>query len=135
MNNLPTQTYESVVQQRDALAAENKALIEQAEEVYAAGYNHGHLNTVDGIAYSAGTKDEFYQLAIELMNEAETPATDAFTREMMAKGVESGSEHFRSRARCARGLGHHDRACFLDTTAEMFDEYAESLRKGINDAQ
>lgn len=142
MNNLPIQTYESVVQQRDALEKkladchrENLALIEQAEEVYAAGYNHGHLNTVDGIAYSAGVKDEFYQTAIELMNEAETQATDAFTRELMAKGVESGAEHFRSRARCARTLENHDRACFLDTTAEMFDDFAAKLRKGINDAQ
>ncbi len=34
------------------LAAENVAIREQSEEVYAAGYNHGHLNTVDGIAYA-----------------------------------------------------------------------------------
>lgn len=126
MNNLPIETYESVVQQRDALEKkladchrENLALIEQAEEVYAAGYNHGHLNTVDGIAYSAGVKDEFYQTAIELMNEAETQATDAFTRELMAKGVE-------------------DAAVSLFGAGYPFDllmGYVAQLRKGINDAQ
>lgn len=121
MNDLPIQTYESVVQQRDALATENKALIEQAEEVYAAGYNHGHLNTVDGIAYSAGTKDEFYQLAIELMNEAETPATDAFIRERMAKGVELFAEH----------LGSNEFA----KESSMAYRFVDRLRKGINDAQ
>lgn len=66
---------------------------------------------------------------------ARVPATDAFTRELMAKGVESGAEHFRSRARCCRGLGHHDRACFLEKTAYMFDDFSAKLRKGINDAQ
>lgn len=73
---------------------------------------------------------------VDVLNEAkETPVTDEFTRELMAKGVESGAEHFRSRARCARTLENHDRACFLDTTAEMFDDFAAQLRKGINDAQ
>lgn len=70
------------------LAAENAGLIEQAEEVYAAGYNHGHLNTVDGIAYADCVKDDFYGLAVELMCEAETPATDAFLAEVRAQGVE-----------------------------------------------
>ena len=75
------------------LAAENAGLIEQAEEVYAAGYNHGHLNTVDGIAYADCVKDDFYGLAVELMREAETPATDAFLAEVRAQGVDAAIEH------------------------------------------
>ena len=71
-----------------ALAAENAALLEQSEEVYAAGYNHGHLNTVDGIAYAPCVKDDFYPLALELMREVETPATDTFIAEQQAIGVE-----------------------------------------------
>ncbi|HCB0987285.1 TPA: hypothetical protein MYN37_002917 [Klebsiella variicola subsp. variicola] len=58
------------------LAAENVAIREQSEEVYAAGYNHGHLNTVDGIAYAGCVKDDFYSLALQVMAEVETPATD-----------------------------------------------------------
>ncbi|WP_177952261.1 hypothetical protein [Klebsiella michiganensis] len=59
-----------------AISAENVAIREQSEEVYAAGYNHGHLNTVDGIAYADCVKDEFYGLALRVMAEVETPATD-----------------------------------------------------------
>ena len=120
--------YESVAQQRDALEKkladfhrENLALIEQAEEVYAAGYNHGHLNTVDGIAYSAGVKGELYQTAIELMNEAETTATDAFTRELMAKGVDA--------------LVEQEKSEWMEAYIKSAKDFAAQLRKGINDAQ
>lgn len=124
MNNLPIQTYESVVQQRDAL---EKKLVDMGAE------NAALNKFIKDDCWVWDDKNETYLDAIDCS--PETPATDAFTRELMSRGVESGAEYFRSRARCARGLGHHDRACFLDTTAEMFDEYAESLRKGINDAQ
>ncbi|CAM7698318.1 TPA: hypothetical protein MJE31_10550 [Klebsiella pneumoniae] len=70
------------------LAAENVAIREQSEEVYAAGYNHGHLNTVDGIAYADCVKDDFYGLALQVMAEAETPATDRIVAGIMADGVE-----------------------------------------------
>ena len=70
------------------LAAENVAIREQSEEVYAAGYNHGHLNTVDGIAYADCVKDDFYGLALQVMAEAETPATDRIVAGIKADGVE-----------------------------------------------
>ena len=82
-------TIENLQMQVEKLAAENAGLIEQAEEVYAAGYNHGHMNTVDGIAYADCVKDDFYGLAVELMREAETPATDAFLAEVRASELES----------------------------------------------
>ncbi|MDX6911768.1 hypothetical protein SJZ84_13125 [Hafnia paralvei] len=125
--------YESVVQQRDALekkladvVAENTAMKENIENVLShwAAAEPGDMSWMMDKCMPS-LRDSYI----------ESPATDEFTREWMAKGVESGAEHFRSRARRADGLGHHDRACFLDTTAEMFDEYAESLRKGISDAQ
>ena len=126
MNNLPIETCESVVQQRDALAAENTAMKENIENVLS-----------HWAAAEPGDMSWMMDKCMPSLRDSciETIATDEFTRELMVKGVESGAEHFRSRARCARGLGHHDRACLLDRTAEMFDEYAESLRKGINDAQ
>lgn len=140
MNNLPIETYESVVQQRDALAAENAELKSRVVIVPAKSYvKDMRCNVVKWTKVIDALSDSgvaFVRDDGELIAGAkETPVTDSFTRELMANGVESGAEHFRSRARCARGLGHHDRACFLDVTAEMFDEYAESLRKGINDAQ
>ena len=78
-----------------ALAADNAWLIEQSEEVYAAGYNHGHLNTVDGIAYADCVKDDFYGLALELMREAQTPATDAFLAEVRAQGADAVADQHR----------------------------------------
>ena len=129
------ETYELVVQQRDELekkladvVAENTKMRNSIEFATAPDM---WIEQHDGML-----EYRYIDWYVDVLNEAkETQATDEFTRELMAKGVESGAEHFRSRARCARGLGHHDRACFLDVTAEMFDEYAESLRNGINDAQ
>lgn len=83
--------YEAVVQLKqrlDAVVAECAQLREQSEEVYAAGYNHGHLNTVDGIAYASGTKDEFYSLALRVMAEVETPTVTAALAEVEAKAIE-----------------------------------------------
>ncbi|MFY7341573.1 hypothetical protein [Enterobacter cloacae complex sp. IR5422] len=99
-----------------ALAAENAGLIEQAEEVYAAGYNHGHLNTVDGIAYADCVKDDFYGLAVELMREAETPATDAFLAEVRAQGVEMFAIEW----------GGHDSPYGQDAY-----NFADKIRKGV----
>lgn len=79
---------ESLKVERNALVTEVVNIREQAEDVYAAGYNHGHLNTVDGIAYAPGIKDEFYHNALQVMLEVETPATDAYLNSVRAEGVE-----------------------------------------------
>jgi len=84
----PAQKLSQAEAQRDALAAEVSAIREQAEEVYAAGYNHGHLNTVDGIAYAPPVKDEFYHNALQVMLEVDTPATDAYLNSVRAEGVD-----------------------------------------------
>ncbi|WP_447875838.1 hypothetical protein [Serratia fonticola] len=85
-------TYEQLKAQLDAVVAECAGLREQSEEVYAAGYNHGHLNTVDGIAYAPGTKDEFYSLALQVMAEAETPNVTAALAEVEAKAIEKAAK-------------------------------------------
>lgn len=72
------------------LAAENLAIREQSEEVYAAGYNHGHLNTVDGIAYAGCVKDDFYGLALQVIAEVETPATDRIVAGIKASAIPEG---------------------------------------------
>ncbi|HHL6782418.1 TPA: hypothetical protein ACQ8WL_003783 [Klebsiella pneumoniae] len=100
------------------VAAENVAIREQSEEVYAAGYNHGHLNTVDGIAYAGCVKDEFYDLALQVMAEVETLATDRIVAGIKADGVEEWVS-----SRGGRWNG---------TTEEAL-KYAAQLRKGASE--
>lgn len=67
---------EGVKAERDALAVENENLFAAAGEVYAAGYNHGHLNTVDGIAYTEGVEETFAERGAQVLAESsELPAT------------------------------------------------------------
>ncbi|HBS6318915.1 TPA: hypothetical protein MAM28_003114 [Klebsiella pneumoniae] len=96
------------------LAAENVAIREQSEEVYAAGYNHGHLNTVDGIAYAGCVKDVFYSLALQVMAEVETPATDRIVAGIKADGVEQAANE-------CYGAGY---------ICETLLAYAQQMRKG-----
>lgn len=108
------------------LAAENVAIREQSEEVYAAGYNHGHLNTVDGIAYADCVKDDFYGLALQVMAEAETPATDRIVARIKADGVEEFAVKLR--------IPGDDQ--FFDALAKgvalAADDFAKQLREGAD---
>ncbi|HHD2712173.1 TPA: hypothetical protein ACN02E_004624 [Klebsiella oxytoca] len=109
-----------------SIAAENAAIREQSEEVYAAGYNHGHLNTVDGIAYAGCVKDDFYGLALQVMAEVETPATDRIVAEAEARGVEKFAAKLR--------IPGDDQ--FFDAVAEgvagAADAFAKQLREGAD---
>ena len=108
------------------LTAENVAIREQSEEVYAAGYNHGHLNTVDGIAYADCVKDEFYDLALQVMAEVVTLATDRIVAGIKADGVEEFAKKLRT-------LGSDE---FFDAiaaaAADVADAYASELREGAD---
>ncbi|HDS5937717.1 TPA: hypothetical protein QHP59_002607 [Klebsiella variicola] len=109
------------------LAAENVAIREQSEEVYAAGYNHGHLNTVDGIAYAGCVKDDFYSLALQVMAEVETPATDRIVAGIKADGVEEFAAYQRDITEewaCKEG---HSSLLKVAESAELF---AKQLREG-----
>ena len=125
MNNVLT--YEQLKQRLDAVVAECAGLREQSEEVYAAGYNHGHLNTVDGIAYAPGTKDEFYSLALQVMAEVETPNVTAALAEVEAKAIEKA---------LAGIIEFIDRDSGLAEMKTQYDlssaivEYVQKLRKG-----
>lgn len=109
--------------QVEALAAEVQSVREQSEEVYAAGYNHGHLNTVDGIAYAPGTEGDFYSNALQVMVEADTPATDAAIREIGAKAVEAASLHIEELAETSGIQG-------FVSAARLVQIYANSIRAG-----
>ncbi|MEX3036406.1 hypothetical protein AB4K08_00865 [Serratia fonticola] len=125
--------YEAVVklkQQLDAVVAECSELREQSEEVYAAGYNHGHLNTVDGIAYAPGTKDEFYSLALRVMAEVETPNVTAALAEVEAKAIEklADEQKEKSNAVALNGATHLE-ACH-EFAALQARAFAVELREG-----
>lgn len=112
MNNLPIQTCESVVQQRDALAAENAAMKENIENVLS-----------HWAAAEPGDMSWMMDKCMPSLRDSciETPATDEFTRELMAKGVDM--------AACAMdGMNQFN-------YANALDELAQKLRNGINDAQ
>ena len=115
MNNLPIQTYESVVQQRDALAAENANLKEVLGEIPKSLFKH-----VNGDTYEWQIRTKSPE---EMIKEAlsETPATDAFTRELMAKGVDA--------------LVEQEKSEWMESYIKSAKDFAAQLRKGINDAQ
>lgn len=102
------------------LAAESVVIREQSEEVYAAGYNHGHLNTVDGIAYADCVKDEFYGLALQVMDEVETTATDRIVAGIKADGVEEFAAHLRA---------NDNGASVCKMIALGADDFAKQLRE------
>ncbi|MDQ9409496.1 hypothetical protein [Serratia marcescens] len=90
--------------ERDALAVENESLFSAAGEVYAAGYNHGHLNTVDGIAYTEGVEESFAESGAQVLFESsETPATDAALAAIQAQGVDKFADdlHKTAMAMCS----------------------------------
>lgn len=126
--------------QVEQMAAENVAIREQSEEVYAAGYNRGHLNTVDGIAYAGCVKDDFYSLALQVMAEVETSATDRFVAEAEARGLEKAREIVRACHDniCPGGLAEnrqYEEAIVqphLDGISDELDFEIEQLRDGAD---
>jgi len=126
MNNLPIQTYESVVQQRDEMekkladvVAENVALKDShpqpfgSEMMMAIDAYEKYQNEVP----EKGMLNAFFILRNSIR--VETPVTDEFTRELMAKGVEDAASSL-------FGAGY---------SFDLLMAYADKLRKGINDAQ
>lgn len=149
MNNLQIETYESVVQQRDALekkladmAAENAGLKQALECVI----NPDNQPEYHDLGMGCGVEDRGYQsdgysacaygwesamdrVYSEVIPDAlpETPVTDAFTHEWMAKGVDMYAELFKDTV--SMDIKHNKE--FHKGTVW----YADQLRKGINDAQ
>lgn len=142
MNNLPIQTYESVVQQRDALAAENAELKSRVVIVPAKSYvKDMRCNVVKWAKVIDALSDSgvaFVRDDGELIARAkETPATDEFTRELMAKGVEALAVKYRNMIETM----HPDTIAYgalkqeFESVIKEANKFAAQLRKGINDAQ
>lgn len=114
----------------EKLAAENVAIREQSEEVYAAGYNHGHLNTVDGITYAGCVKDDFYGLALQVMAEVETPATDRIVAGVKADGValvKSAFEGYIQSPSC-----YQDEVIGMESALSIASQVESQLREGAD---
>ena len=141
MNNLPIETHESVVQQRNELekkladmAAEAESIksrmqllvdiVNNADNSYcmcgSAMKDHG----IYGCGSPTGMFDYHYGKWIE--SEDETPATDAFTRELMAKGVDMAISHIYKKF---EGTGR------IGVPVMALEWLAKNIRAGGNDAQ
>lgn len=88
--------YESVVQQRDALAVENVALKSLSIKLFNLGYLKGHESTVEGYFTDIHRNDiDTYHdddVAEIIEDEVETQATDAFMDEVRAQVWIEGNE-------------------------------------------
>ncbi|WP_413476035.1 hypothetical protein [Hafnia paralvei] len=126
MNNLPIQTYESVVQQRDALAAENTAMKENIENVLS-----------HWAAAEPGDMSWMMDKCMPSLRDSciETPATDAFLHELMAKGVEEFSDNQMQKSLEQRAIGNPALSDIYNDNSMDAKVFASRLRKGINDAQ
>ncbi|MDX6839796.1 ead/Ea22-like family protein [Hafnia paralvei] len=94
MNNLPIQTYESVVQQRDALekrladvVAESNAIKDAAKSLLSeASIVYSKYNETQQPDKDLVDMQTLHELQVAM---SENPATEAFTRERMARGVDA----------------------------------------------
>ncbi|ELJ1666623.1 hypothetical protein RSX20_002582 [Salmonella enterica] len=101
------------------LAAEVQAVRWACGQVYMKGYNHGHLNTVDGIEYASDT--ELVERGGETLADFTDPdhcgvAADAILAEVRAQGVEQLAIHMESNGYINEAAGAR--------------EFAAQLRKG-----
>lgn len=124
MNNLPIQTYESVVQQRDAL---EKKLADVVAE------NAALNKFIKADCWVWDDKNETYFDACDCI--PETPATDALTRELMAHGVEEFSDNQMQKSLEQRAIGNPVLSDIYNDNAMDAKVFAARIRKGINDAQ
>lgn len=127
MNNLPIETYESVVQQRDELAAENANLKEVLSEIPKSLFKHVRNDTYE---WQIRTQSPEKMIKEAL---SETPATDSFLAEVQAHGVDklaifAGKEY-------QRFVGDKPTQRKWKGIVMLCTDFAAQLRKGINDAQ
>lgn len=106
------------------LAAEVQAVRWACGQVYMKGYNHGHLNTVDGIEYASDT--ELVERGGETLAEFTDPdhfgvAADAILAEVRAQGVDAAIDHLSKKF---EGTGH------IGVPVMALEWLAQELRKG-----
>ncbi|MDM3114223.1 hypothetical protein OGW06_18590 [Citrobacter sp. Cf128] len=110
------------------LAAEVQAVRWACGQVYMKGYNHGHLNTVDGLKYASDT--ELVERGGETLADFTDPdhcgvAADAILAEVRAQGVE-GFLTF-----CGEENSVFVEAkAYYRSLSDAVDEFAAQLRQG-----
>ncbi|EPK6627548.1 hypothetical protein [Citrobacter freundii] len=136
---LEQQVLEQAVQLANAeskcreLAAEVQAVRWACGQVYMKGYNHGHLNTVDGLEYASDT--ELVERGGETLADFTDPdhcgvAADAILAEVGAQAVEMYADTLDRGADDAERDGFEDGMKFLRAEAEGVRKFAAQLRKG-----
>ncbi|MEG9612063.1 hypothetical protein V6W99_24095 [Citrobacter portucalensis] len=110
------------------LAAEVQAVRWACGQVYMKGYNHGHLNTVDGLEYASDT--ELVERGGETLADFTDPdhcgvAADAILAEVRAQGVEMFALMFAEEAIKSNNITTGWRA----KASRAASEYAEALRE------
>ncbi|KKI49020.1 hypothetical protein XK97_01110 [Obesumbacterium proteus] len=126
MNNLPIETYESVVQQRDELekkladvVAESNAIKDAAKSLLSeASIVYSKYNETQQPDNDLVDMQTLHELQVAM---SETPTTDAFTRGLMAKGVDA--------------LVEQEKSEWMESYIKSAKDFAAQLRKGISDAQ
>ncbi|QIK11846.1 hypothetical protein G7090_16460 [Leclercia sp. 29361] len=113
-----------------ALAAEVQAVRWACGQVYMKGYNHGHLNTVDGLDYASET--ELVERGGEALADFTDPdhcgvAADAILAEVRAQGVDMFASKCKEESKCAHSSDCRDSWW---VSGENADEFAAQLRQG-----
>ncbi|EOI3443169.1 hypothetical protein ACMSWW_001134 [Cronobacter turicensis] len=129
--------------ERDALAAENTALkasravlaentFEACNAIASAGFSHEAI--MRGLYESTGNGNKYPKpittLVDEAMRKLETPATDAFLREVRAQGVEEFVNRLRDSADIYDKNGRHEWADHNRVVADDGNVFAAQLRQG-----
>ena len=112
------------------LAAEVQAVRWACGQVYMKGYNHGHLNTVDGIEYASDT--ELVERGGETLAYFTDPdhcgvAADAILAEVRASGIDEMAVEYRKFAN-KDGCSCNMQSSY-NLTAERAESYAAYIRR------
>lgn len=125
-NKLAQEATEKLVQERDALAAENAGLKAISVKLYNYGYLNGHHHTVEGYFTDIHRSDidNYHSDIVEEIIDEEPPATDAFLAEVRAHDINAFIQHHSAE------LDAH-----IKNGGEQFDEKSVRIRNIIVSAR
>ncbi|EOG8085275.1 hypothetical protein ACLIT5_004222 [Citrobacter koseri] len=130
-NKLAQEATEKLVQERDALAAENAALKDINAWCKTDAFKNMYREFKTAEALGCPGVDCMHDAMLAaIMHAPETPATSAFLAEVRAQGVESYAEQLNSEAERANETGWDGAAKFLRSELEKVREFAAQLRQG-----
>lgn len=119
-NKLAQEATEKLVQERDALAAENAGLKSIQEWAVAGVFKSGAKEFESTKAAGFDTDDCLHDAVLVMLSELKTPTTNAFLAEVRAQGVEMLNTQFK---KCTGML-------YADSVVSTAEHFAAQLRKG-----